>query len=224
MRHGQEKSVTTFPGAPRLLKAGIVLVDPNTASAMRVITLQYNPETLSRSLQPQAVKEGGDRSEATRLLGPPVETFKFDSQIDATDQLEFPDQNPNAVQVGIQPQLSALEMIVYPDSAHLLSNNAMADRGMLEILPMVAPLPLFVWSKKRVVPVRITDFSITEEFFDTTLNPIRAKVSLGLRVLSVTDLGFDKSGQLYMTYQQNKEQMATLVQGAISLMGIGGVS
>ncbi len=66
--------MTTFHNSPRLLKAGIVLVDPDNATPLRVITLQYNPETLSRSLQPQAVKEGGDRSEMTRLLGPPVET------------------------------------------------------------------------------------------------------------------------------------------------------
>lgn len=216
--------MTTFPNSPRLLKAGIVLVDPDNGTPLRIITLQYNPETLSRSLQPQVVKEGGDRSEATRLTGPPVETFKFDAEIDATDQLEFPDQNPVAVQVGIQPQLSALETIVYPSSEQLLTNNRNADQGMLEILPMIAPLPLFVWSKKRVVPVRITDFSITEEAFDTSLNPIRAKVSLGLRVLSVTDLGFNKAGSLFMTYQQNKEQMAGLARGALSLMGLGGIS
>ncbi len=216
--------MTNFPNSPRLLKGGIVLVDPDNATPLRIITLQYNPETLSRSLQPQAVKEGGDRSEATRLTGPPVETIKFDATIDATDQLEFPDQNPDAVQIGIQPQLSALETIVYPFSQQLFANNRSAGRGMLEILPMIAPLPLFVWSKKRVVPVRITDFSITEEAFDTALNPIRAKVSIGLRVLSVTDLGFNKSGNLFMTYQQNKEQMASLVHGALSLMGLGGIA
>jgi hypothetical protein len=216
--------MSSFPNSPKLLKAGIVLVDPDNATPLRVITLQYNPETLTRSLQPQAIKEGGDRSEATRLTGPPVETIKLDAEIDATDQLEFPDQNPNAVQVGIQPQLCALETMVYPASGQILTNNQRVDQGMLEILPMIAPLPLFVWSKKRVVPVRITDFSITEEFFDTALNPIRAKVSIGMRVLSVTDLGFNKSGNLYMTYQQNKEQMATMVHGALSLMGLGGIS
>ena len=216
--------MTTFPNSPKVLKCGIVLIDPDNATMLRIITLQYNPETLSRSLQPQAVKESGDRSEVTRLTGPPVETIKFDAEIDAIDQLEFPDQNPAAVQVGIQPQLSALETMVYPNSNQLLSNNRMADQGMLEILPMIAPLPLFVWSKKRVVPVRITDFSITEEAFDTSLNPIRAKVSIGMRVLSVTDLGFNKSGNLFMTYQQNKEQMANMVHGALSLMGIGAIS
>jgi hypothetical protein len=43
---------------------------------------------------------------------------------------------------------------------------------------MQAPLALFVWSQHRILPVRVTDFSITEEAFDPALNPIRAKVSL----------------------------------------------
>ena len=49
---------------------------------------------------------------------------------------------------------------------------------------MDAPLTLFVWSKSRIVPVKITEFSVTEEMFDSNLNPIRARISLGLRVLT----------------------------------------
>ena len=120
--------MTNFPNSPRLFKADIVLVDPDHATPLRIITLQYNPEILSRSLQPQAVKEGGDRAEATRLTGTAVETIKFDATIDATDQLEFPDQNPDAVQVGIQPHLSALETIVYPFSQQLFASNRSADQ------------------------------------------------------------------------------------------------
>ena len=182
--------MTTFPNSPRLLKGGIVLVDPGTAAVLRVIVLQYNPDTLSRTLQVQGVgAEGGDRSEALRLKGPPVETLKVDAEIDAADQLEFPDQNPTATKFGIHPQLAALEIIVYPTSAQLLANNNLARSGTLEIAPMQAPLTLFVWSKSRVLPVRLTEFSITEEAFDPMLNPLRAKVSLGMRVLSVNDLG-----------------------------------
>ena len=217
--------MTTFPNSPRLLKGGLVLIDADTSAVQRIIVLQYNPDTLSRTLQPQAVKEIGDRSEAMRLTGPPVETIKLDAEIDATDQLEFPDQNSNTVQFGIQPQLAALETIVYPASSQLLSNNSMAKAGMLEILPMISAMPLFIWSKSRIVPVRITDFSVTEEAFDTALNPLRAKVSLGMRVLSVTDLGFDnKGGSLFMAYQQLKEQLAAKSQGGtLNLLGIGGI-
>ena len=217
--------MTTFPNSPRLLKGGLILLDADTSAVQRVIVLQYNPDTLSRTLQPQTVKESGDRSEAMRLTGPPVETIKLDAEIDATDQLEFPDQHANAVQFGIQPQLAALEIILYPNSGQLLSNNSLASAGMLEILPTMSALTLFVWSKSRIVPVRITDFSVTEEAFDTALNPLRAKVSLGMRVLSVTDLGYDhKGGGLYMAYQQFKEQLAAKnAAGTLGMLGLGGI-
>jgi len=219
--------MTTSPLSPRLIKGGIVLIDPGSAAVLRMIALQYNPDTLTRTLQVQATESGGgqDRSEAMRLKAPPVETIKLDAEIDATDQLEFPGQNPNAVSVGIHPQLAALEMIVYPSSSQMQANNALAQSGTLEIVPMEAPLTLFIWSKSRVVPVRLTDFSITEEAFDAHLNPIRAKVGLGMRVLNVNDLGFThKGGSLYMLYQQQKERFAAMARGAgAEILGIGGV-
>jgi hypothetical protein len=90
---------------------------------------------------------------------------------------------------------------------------------------VIAPLTLLIWSKNRIVPVRLTDFSITEEAFDPNLNPIRAKISLGMRVLSVDDLGFNaKGGSLFMAYQQQKEKLAAQVAGgALSALGIGGI-
>ena len=126
---------------------------------------------------------------------------------------------------GIQPQLAVLETIVYPDSGALITNNQLAQAGTLEIVPVEAPLTLFVWSKERVVPVRLTDFSITEEAFDPGLNPIRAKVSLGMRVLNVNDLGYDdKGGHLYLAYQQRKEQLAGKApRGTLSAFGLGGL-
>jgi len=219
--------MSAFPGSPRVLKGGLVLLDPDTFTVLPngIIVLQYNPDTLSRTLKIQGAEEGGDRSEALRLKGPPVETFKLDAEIDATDQLENPDQNPKTVQNGIFPQLAALETIVYPSSTTLQNNFNLSQSGILEIMPIMAPLPLFVWSANRIVPVRITDLSITEEAFDPALNPIRAKVSLGLRVLSIDDLYFtDKGGSLYMAYQQQKEGLARLYQGGtFGALGIRGI-
>ena len=218
--------MTTFPNSPRLVKGGLVLIDPGSSAVQRVITLQYNPDTLSRTLQTQSFStgsEGGNRSEALRLKGPPIETIKLDAEIDATDQMELGDSQ--TAQTGIHPQLAALETIVYPSSDQLLANNALAQSGTLEIAPMQALLTLFVWSKNRILPVRITDLSVTEEAFDPSLNPIRAKVSLSMRVLSVDDLGFDTNGgSLFMIYQQQKEQLAKQNRsGALSTLGIGGI-
>lgn len=216
--------MSSFPGSPRLLKGGIVLLDPDSSTVRRIIALQYNPDTLTRTLQMQgAGPESGDRLEALRLKGPPVETIKLEAEIDATDQLEVADST--ATQLGLYQQLAALETIVYPSSSQLQANQSQAQSGTLEIAPMEAALTLFIWSKSRILPVRLTDFSITEEAFDPNLNPIRAKVSLGMRVLSVNDLGFDhKGGNLFMTYLKQKEQFATGNKaGAFVTLGIGGI-
>ena len=216
--------MTTFPGSPRLLKGGLVLLDPRTSMVQRTIPLQYNPDSLTRSLQIKGVgNEGGDRSEALRLKGPPAETIKLEAEIDATDQLEVADAQ--ATRLGLHPVLAALELIVYPSSAALISNNALAQAGTIEIAPSETALTLFIWSAIRILPVRLTEFSITEEAFDVNLNPIRAKISLGMRVLSVDDLSFDHKGaSLFMTYLQSKERLASQRQGgALSNFGIGGI-
>jgi hypothetical protein len=217
--------MTNFPNAPRLLKGGIVLTDPNTGVVQRVIILQYNPETISRTLQAQAAGENGDRSQPLRLIGPPQESYKLEALIDAADQMEFPEDHATIQENGILPQLAALEVILYPASGHLISNNTLASTGMLEILPAESPLVLFVWSKNRVMPVRLTEFSVTEETFDPSLNPIRAKVNLGLRVLNINDLGFDhRGGNLYLTYQQRLEQLAALSRSStLGDLGLSGI-
>lgn len=217
--------MSSFPGSPKLLRGGIVLIDPKTGSVLQILALQYNPDTLTRSLQIKGVTgESGDHIEALRLKGPPVETIKVEIEIDATDPLEANDSQ--ATQAGLHPQLAALETMVYPTSGHLSANNVEASMGSLEIAAQTAPLPLFVFGAKRIVPVRITELSITEEAFDANLNPIRAKVSLGLRVLSVDDIGFDtKGGGIFMTYLQMKEQLAQQrAGGTFAQLGINGIS
>jgi hypothetical protein len=217
--------MSSFPRSPRLIKGGIVLIDPGTGAVRRVIPLQYNPDTLTRTLQVQAAGGEGDRLEALRLKGPPAESIKLEAEIDATDRLEFPDDNRTTAQLGLFPELAALETLVYPTTGALQTANNLAQSGTLEIAPAETALTLFVWSRTRVLPVRITEFSITEEAFDPALNPIRAKVSLGMRVLSVHDLGFaHKGGNLFMAYLQNKEQQATLAQASpLSALGITGI-
>jgi hypothetical protein len=213
--------------SPKLVKGGLVLVDPATGRTQRVIALQYNPDSLTRSLQVQSSGgEGADRSQALRLKGPAVETLKLEVEIDATDRLEFPDQNAATVQSGIHPQLAVLETLVHPTSQALQTNDTLAGSGVLEVLPIEAPLTLFVWGKNRIVPVRITDLSVTEEAFDANLNPIRAKVSLGMRVLSVDDLGLEhRGGALFMGYLRGREAMADQAGSVpLSQLGIEGIT
>lgn len=219
--------MTSFPGSPRLTKGGIVLLDPGTGMPVQTIVLQYNPDTLTRTLQVQGIgPEPGDRLEALRLKAPPLESIKLEAELDATDQMELAtDASALVAQLGIYPQLAALEVTVYPSVQQLLDNDSQSQMGVLEIAPMEAPLSLFVWSQMRVLPVRITDFSITEEAFDPNLNPIRAKISLGMRVLTVNDLGFaHKGGSLFMTYLQQKEQLATIgPRGTLNALGLRGI-
>ena len=213
----------SFTRSPRLLKGAIVQLDSVSFLPTGMVTLQYNPETLSRTLQVQSTgSEGGDRLEALRFRAPPIETIQLEAEIDATDQLEFPAQNPITVKNGIYPQLAALETLIYPESSQIQTNNQLAQNGELEILPIEADLSVFVWSTSRVLPVRLTEFSVTEEAFDPLLIPIRAKVSLGMQVLSTNDLRFDHKGSdLFRVHHKQKETLAKLNMG---LNGLGAIA
>lgn len=216
--------MTTFPNSPKLIKGGVVLIDPESSQVKRVIPLQYNPASLSRSFQIQSVSAGdggGDRSQALRLKGPPVESLKVEAELDATDGFEEGDST--TMEVGILPHLSALESLIYPTSEQLLDNNGLAQSGTLTIIPMETSLQLFVWSKHRVLPVQVTELSVAEEEFTPLLIPLKAKVSLGFRVLSVDDLGFEhKGGSLFMNYLQQKESLnRRFADAALNTLGIG---
>jgi hypothetical protein len=218
--------MSTFPGSPKLIKGGLVLVDPQTGAVLRVIPLQYNPDTLTRSFQVKGVgTEGGDRIEALRLKGPPAETIKVEAEIDATDELEAAEKNSDITKMGLHAILATFELLIYPASTALQDNNAEASSGSLEIVAAQSPLTVFVFGPKRIAPVRITEFSITEEAFDTSLNPIRAKLSLGMRVLTIDDVAFgEKGGGLFMTYLKAKEQLATQNKaGNFGMLGITGI-
>ncbi len=210
--------MSTYPNGPRLLKGAIVGIDLFNPLAS-VIMFQYNPDTLTRTLQPQGMGgQSGDRDEVMRLKGAPIETIKVDVEIDATDQLETGDST--ALTFGIYPQLSQLEMLIYPKSALVIANTVLLAAGTIEVIPPMAPVTLFIWGLKRVLPVRLTDFSITEEAHDPQLNPVRAKASLGLRVLSYNDLSITNPGyHLFLTHQIVKETMATIA----SVNNIGAV-
>jgi hypothetical protein len=219
--------MSTFPNSPRIQKGALIGLDPFNPLAS-VTVFQYNPETLTRTLTPQT---GGAQGGATaapgdplRLSAPPVETLRFDIVLDASDQLEKADGT--AVEFGVLPQLAALEMLLYPKSAYVIANEALLLAGVIEVIPPSAPLTVLVFGSHRVLPVRLTEFSITEELHDPELNPIHAKVTLGLRVLNYRDLGLvSPGGGLFMAHQVMKEVLATKTgitnaPGALAALGI----
>ena len=206
--------------SPRVVSGGLVLV-PATGP-MRTFALQYNPDSLTRTLQPQATGAGGqDRSEALRLKGPATETLSVEAEFDLTDAMETARTNPDAVRDGLHPQLAFLSGLVNPTLASVDANDALARAGKLEIIPAEAPLTLFVWSRHRIVPVRITQLTVAEEAFDSALNPIRAKVTIAMRVLTVNDLPFDHPGStIFRNYLRNTQQIAAPGSASLSQLGI----
>lgn len=200
--------MTNFPNAPKILKGAIVGFDIMNPLAS-VVIFQYNPHTLTRTLKPRGIEGEGASAESQRLTGPPEETIQVEIEIDATDQLERGDEVATAM--GIYPQLSALEMIVYPKTANVIANTVLMNAGTIEVIPPEGPFTLFIWGAQRVAPVRLQEITITEEAFDTLLNPIRAKVTLGMRVLTYNDLALTHPGyHVFMAHQIVKETMAVV--------------
>jgi len=208
---------SSFPGTPSITKGAIVSFDLFNP-VPQVVQFQYNPDSLTRSLQGQHREGGGSVSETFRLEGPPVETISLDIEFDATDRLEHPDENEDVKLLGVFPQLSALEMMLYPKSSLVIANTILAATGTMEIVPPEGPFTLFIWGAKRVVPVKLTQFNITEEAHDTNLNPIRAKVQLGMRVLTYKDLSMTHPGySVFLAHQVVKETMSMV--GTINSLG-----
>jgi hypothetical protein len=206
--------MTGFPGSPKVAKGALIGLDPINPLAS-VVVFQYNPETVTRRLTASTGQAGGAEREQLRLKGPPEENVSFDIEIDAVDQLAAGD--PTARRQGVAPVLASLELLLYPKSALVVANAALSLLGLVEVVPPEVPLALLVWSPTRVLPVRLTDFSITEQALDQALNPIQAKVSLSLRVLNYDDLGLASAGgALFLAHQIAKEAMAT-VNGATAL-------
>ncbi|MGW2054201.1 hypothetical protein ACWCOZ_09810 [Streptomyces sp. NPDC001840] len=219
--------MTGYRDVPKPIRSGIVIVDPERGTPQRIIVLQFNPDTLERSVAPQAAGgggdaggggSGGDRNEALRLKGPAQETWKFTAEIDATDQLDV------AAPDGIHPQLAVLEMLVQPTTAQLRAASRLAQNGSIEISPIETPLTLFTWGSKRVMPVRLTELSVNESAFDVRLNPIRASLSIGLKVLTVSDLPAGHPGaEFYLAHLAQKERLAgAVVGGGIGALGLSG--
>jgi hypothetical protein len=195
---------------PTLLKGAIIQFSaPMLIPIPNIIIFQYNPETLSRGLTPwtpvaREYNEKGELVDLTprqtaQLAQPydPDETISVTLDLDAADAMEEPGTHPIGARVGVADRLAALEMLMYPPSkgalGSLLSSisvsigpggisagfKAKADVVRTKTVPVV----LFFWGPGRIVPVRLATFSIEEQAFNPLLYPIRAKVTLGMKVL-----------------------------------------
>lgn len=207
-----------FPAEPRTLRGAIVAVEPRSPLS-RFVLFGYNPDQVTRTLKPRGPGGGTSASpgDAHRIWGAPVETLSMTVEVDATDALETGD--PVAAVSGIAPQLSALEMLLYPSSVLVIANTALLAAGTIEILPPEGPLTVLVWGPGRVVPVRIDSLEITEQAFSPTLVPIRASVALAATVLTYDDLQVTDPGYaLFLVHQVLKETLAVVggVSGALA--------
>jgi hypothetical protein len=197
--------MTTNAPRVRAAQGAIVTV---TGSSQTALVFQYNPNTVRRSLQPQLYGgEPGARSESVMYAGAPVETIDVDVEFDATDAIGAGD--PTATASGIGPQLAALELLLYPDLTLVQQEQASLAAGTMEVAPFAAPLTVFVFGTGRVVPIEVTGINVQETLHDMSLNPVQAKVSLSMRVLSYSDLASGQPGyDLFVQYQQNKVTLA----------------
>jgi hypothetical protein len=202
----------SFPGSPPTLRGAIVAVDEDSSAPVRTVLFQYNPDEVTRQIQPRAASGEASDSQDRRLWGAPVETLSLTVEVDATDQLEAAD--PVAVEWGVLPALAVLELLLSPSSREVQSAQAALRSGALEVLPPRAPLTLLVWGTSRVVPVTVTGLSVTEQAYNTRLNPGRAEVEISLTVLTWDDLPLDSVGSATsIAHLVAKEQLAAKRSG-----------
>ena len=165
-------------------------------------TSGHGPVASSRASRARAT-----RARPSGWQGPQGNDHRLSIEIDATDQLET--GNPIAIASGVTPTLAALETMIYPKSALVIANTLLAAVGMITVLPAEGPMIVFVFGPNRVLPVRLSGLTITEEAYDPLLNPIRAKVELTLDVLSYNDLKIGSPGHaLFLAHQIAKETLA----------------
>ena len=221
----------TSPLRPRLLKGALVVFPSHTPGSQpsRVIVFQYNPDSMKRSLAHRAPPlppggagtTGAAKEDALRVTGPPVETISLTVDLHASEQLEDPAANPGVAEFGLHPALATLELLMYPPAASALNILEQAQRGEVQVSPADLPLVLLVWGKSRVVPVKVTSFSVSEDAFDTRLDPISAKVELAMQVLSYVELTASSVGRdAFIAYQLTKEALAAVQQASDVVSGI----
>src|SRR6185503_6236704 len=157
-----------------------------------VVIFQFNPESLTRTIQVPPRNTGSTARETSQAGEPPVEKVTINAVFSAADALN--DNNPMARAFGVGPQIAALEKMVYPagklsglvgkaiDAIGDAISGAGSDGPTQPIPREPQPRILFIWGLTRIVPVVIESMTITEQQYDFRLNPVEAQVSIGLAV------------------------------------------
>jgi hypothetical protein len=198
--------------AAAFLKGALISFMPTfVGAAPNVTVFQINPETIthtwtaSAAAAPPDQKGGGD---PLAVKGLPGETFGFTLFMDANDEIADIGTNPIAgglaTTFGLYTRLAALEMLQYPlqsagagllgtvsasVSASGLNIDVSAATASDSSVPRLqVPVVLFVWGVQRIVPVRVTQLTITERLYDTALRPVHAEAQMTLRVLTPDEL------------------------------------
>jgi hypothetical protein len=196
-------------------KGAIIGIDAFNPVAS-VVLFQFNPEKVTRTFKPQTAGSEGSLFETQRLKGSPEETIKLDLLFDAAEELNQGDGITESL--GLYPQLSALEMLIYPKSALVIANTVLLATGTIEVIPPTGPLTLFVWGPQRIVPVQLKELSIEEQTFDSKLNPITAKATVSMKVVSYNELSLVHPGYwIFLAHQLTKEVFATI--GSVGNLG-----
>lgn len=196
----------TLEASPRPLRGAVVAIDPK-GPLSRIVIFQYNPDEVRRSLEPAGGAGGG--SDVNRAWGAPSESITMTVELDAADQLAAGD--PLTGTAGILPQLAVLEMLLHPGSVQVIANTILLAAGTIEILPIELPMAVLVWGPARVLPVKLTGLTITEQAFNPGLAPLRASVEIGAKVLTYDDLSVTEIGYgLYLAHVVAKEALAVV--------------
>jgi len=227
-----------YTQSPLLLKGAIIQFSaPLLVPVPNLIVFQYNPETMTRTISPWKHSDGAgagtdctkDTAKAVNPQAQPVdpdETVSLTLELDATDDLEDPDNNRVAVIAGVADRLAALEMLLYPAGTTGLGSlvNAVSTTlgggTLIDTVPRTTvPVVLFYWGPGLIVPVRIESFSVEEQAYSPTLFPIRAKVTLGMRILDAATFGNDQRAVVKIakaSYLYSRAQKETLALARIA--------
>lgn len=245
-----------YSRSPKMLKGAIVQFTKMPIIPIpNIIVFQYNPESLQRSLSPfepkekdPAAKSGPPSAQPTaEHVQPfdPTETFTLNLLLDAADSLETPEMHPVAWATGVADRIAALEMLLYPVGDSLLggllgsvsasvsigSGGISASLSMVKTVPRrEVPVILFIWGPGRIVPVRLSSFVVEEQQFNQWLYPHRARVTIGMKVLTkdaldkdgVGDTGKDIAKFCYDFTRGQKEALAlaNVANTAESILGM----